>query len=99
MIVNWSPMASRELAAIVDHVAERNPSAADKLEGEILAAAASLSEFPRRGRFSKIAGLREIIVRGRPYFLAYLIGGGMVTIMRVVHHSREWPPPTYDPGS
>lgn len=99
MIVEWSPVASRELREIIDYIAERNPTAADKLESELLDAALSLSHFPRRGRFSKIAGLRELKLRKRPYFLAYLVGGQVVTIMRVVHTSREWPPPSEDPAA
>lgn len=99
MIVDWSPVARRELQAIVDYLAERNLAAADKVEGEILDAAFSLIHFPRRGRLSRIAGLRELKIRRRPYFLAYLVGGRIVTIMGVVHTSQEWPPPKDDPDS
>lgn len=96
MIVEWSPVARDELRSIAHYLNERNPAAADKIELEILEAAGSLSHFPRRGRLSKIPGLRELKLRGRPYFLAYLVGGRVVTIMRVVHTSRQWPPPTED---
>lgn len=96
MIVDWSPVALRELQSIVDYLAVRNPAAAEKIEHEIVAAAASLASFPRRGRMSRIRGLRELKIRGRPYFVAYLVGGRIVTIMRVVHTSRQWPPPTDD---
>ena len=99
MIVDWSPVARRELQAIVDYLAERNPAAADKVESEILDAALSLGHFPRRGRLGRVAGLRELKIRKRPYFLAYLVGGRVVTIMRVVHTSREWPPPSDDPDA
>lgn len=96
MIVEWSPVARRDLRSIADHLSERNPAAADKVELEILDAARSLGHFPRRGRLSKLPGLRELKLRGRPYFLAYLVGGKVVTIMRVVHTSRQWPPPVED---
>ena len=99
MKVEWSPVAARELRDIVDYVAERNLVAADKLEGEMLDAALSLAHFPRRGRLSKIPGLRELKVRRRPYFLAYLVGGETVTVLRVVHTSRDWPPPEGDPDA
>jgi plasmid stabilization system protein ParE len=65
MIVEWSPVALRELGAIADNLADRNPAAADKVEGEIIDAALSLNRFPQRGRLSRIAGLRELKVRNR----------------------------------
>lgn len=94
MIVEWSPAASAEFAAIERYIGERNPAAADRVSADILDAAASLALFPRRGRHSRTKGLRELVIARRPYFLLYRTSKTTVTILRVVHASRQWPPPS-----
>jgi toxin ParE1/3/4 len=99
MIVDWSPEARSDLEAIEAYIAERNPVAADTIVAEILEAGASLHSFSRRGRPSHRRGARELVVTGRPYLIVYRIRGEAVTILRVMHTSRDWRPRRRRPRS
>jgi len=81
-----------DLADVYAYYAERNPAAADKVVGAILAAVNGLAQFPLMGRQGEVPGTRERIVTRYPYRIVYHIEGDVVEILRIVHGSRQWPP-------
>lgn len=91
MIVELAPEALADLEDAAAYWAEQNPAFAERLTGEIYAAAASLARLPRRGRPGRIEGARELSVPSRPYVFIYSISKDRVRVLRVGHTSRDWP--------
>jgi toxin ParE1/3/4 len=73
MRLRYSAAARRHLEAIYDFIAERNPSAAQRVIAEIRASARLLIEFPHMGRAGDVRGTREWVIRGSPYLVVYEI--------------------------
>lgn len=82
-------MADRD--EIFDHLEADNPNAAAIVDSRIVAATERLIDFPNSGRQGRVAGTRELVVRGAPYILPYRIDGDAVRILRVIHAARLWP--------
>ncbi len=88
----WTRRYLRELDAIGDYIAERNPRAAVKVVGVIHQTTARLlSENPHLGRGGEIEGTRELVIPGLPYIVAYRVTEKQVDILFVQHAAREWP--------
>lgn len=85
----WSNDALDDLDAVLRYVAQDNPRAASALVDRIDEAASGLSDFPA-GRQGRVAKTYEKVVRRTPYILAYAMTDDRVTILRVIHVSREW---------
>ncbi|KAA2236367.1 type II toxin-antitoxin system RelE/ParE family toxin [Salinarimonas soli] len=91
MRVEFSRRAADQVAAIVAHVADNDPAAADRIARRVEAAAAGLADFPESGkRATTFPGLRWIVIPGLPYLLFYTIRpSGTVRIVRVLHAARQ----------
>jgi toxin ParE1/3/4 len=89
--VRWSPQAYRDRADIWDFIAVDNPDVAARMDELFSEAAASLAEFPNRGRRASVAGTRELIPH-ESYRLVYEIYDDTVWVLAVVHTARQWPP-------
>lgn len=57
-----------------------------------MGAAATLGEFPLRGRLGWKEGVRELVVAGTPYIIAYEAAADIVWIDSVRHGAQDWPP-------
>jgi len=82
-------MADRD--EIFDYIEADNPHAALTVDERIEAATLRLVDYPESGRPGRVAGTRELVVRGAPYVLPYRIDGDAVRILRVIHAARQWP--------
>ncbi len=92
--VVWSARALEEYRGAVSYIAQHDKLAAQVLADRLLAAVQLLSEMPI-GRAGRIAGTYEKLVLKTPYVIAYAIddepqGHGAITILRIVHGSRDW---------
>ena len=91
--VRWSRNALDDLKSQISFIAKRNPTAARNVADRILAACASL-ETMATGRRGRISGTYERLVTNLPYIVAYSItterGHEVVSILRVIHTSRDW---------
>lgn len=92
--VVWSNTARDDYFAILRHIAEENPDAAERVADRIEAAAAGLSDFAI-GRAGRVTGTYEKVLPGLPYILAYELvsrpeGGEVVAILHVIHGARDW---------
>jgi plasmid stabilization system protein ParE len=84
--VVWTREALSDLAAIRSYIAQFDPGAAARFAQQLRIAAESLAEFPRKGREIE-NGLRQWGIV-RPYLVRYLIEGGRVFIVDIVHGAR-----------
>lgn len=76
---------------IWDYIATENPRAAVHMDELFSAAAASLADFPDKGRLGLVAGTRELIPQEN-YRLVYQAERNSVWILALVHVARMWPP-------
>lgn len=85
------PAATADLIEIYDWIADRSdPDTARAYNDRLLAACASLADYPRRGslRDDLAPGLRTISFEGRAV-IAYRITADAVDIVRILHHGRD----------
>jgi len=90
--VEFTDDAIGELNELVAYIAERNPSAAEKVRSEVIAAVQRLAErMPRLDGPAVMlrsgAGSRRWFVH--PVMLFYEREEGLLRVLRVHHHARE----------
>lgn len=93
MKVVWTPHARADRDHIWSHIAAVDPHAAARMDACFRDAAASLVEFPLRGRAASVPGARELIPHPS-YRLIYEVMGQTVWVLALVHTARQWPPGT-----
>lgn len=90
--LEWRLAARADLLAIVDYISDDNPDAAQRLKDDIEAKVAKLPRHPRLYRHGRVVGTREMVIR-RNYVVVYAEEAGTISILRVLHAARHWPPP------
>ena len=88
--VVWSESALSDFERAIIHIAMQDASAARLVAGRIDATAGRLADIPA-GRPGRVLGTYEKPVLKTPYVIAYTVSDGAVTILRVIHGSRDWP--------
>ncbi len=92
MKVRLTPEAAADLDEAFDYVAAENPRAALALVTTILEAIETLPKAPFKGRIGKRPGTREYVIQRTNYVAVYQVAGDEITIARVMHGRRDWPP-------
>ncbi len=88
--VAWSEAAWRDLGSAADYIAQDSPQYAAALVREMRDASRALSDFSGRGRIVPELNdpeIRELVVGS--FRLIYLVNAGRVTILAVIHGSRD----------
>ncbi len=88
--LEWREAARADLLAI-DYISNDNPDAAQRLKNEIEKKTSKLPGRPKLYRPGRVAGTREMVVRPN-YIVVYAESVRAVTILRVLHAARQWPP-------
>lgn len=86
----WGADALDDLEEIARFIAKRNPSAADRIQGLIEAAAEKLPLHPYMYRTGRIPGTREAVVHPN-YLVIYRIGVDVIDIVAVLHARQQYP--------
>lgn len=93
--VQWSRAALDDLKSQIAHIAADNPAAARSVADRIRATCAALGTRPT-GRPGRVGGTYEKSVPRLPYVIAYALSGRAgretVSILRIIHTARNWPP-------
>lgn len=82
--VTWTPVALRDLEAVLTYLAAQNPLAAKRLVDEILSVSDSLATLAHRGKPGRVPGTREVLA-DRPYVLVYRVEEAGVRLLRLWH--------------
>ena len=91
--VIWTPVAQRDLGAVVEFIAKDSPAAALKVFRAIRKKAASLYRYPQRGRLIPelihIPGLpfREVVIS--PWRLVYRIKERRIEVLAFLDSRRD----------
>jgi toxin ParE1/3/4 len=87
-----SRRAETDLTDAVSFIARENPAAAVAVRHRIAEAFALLARFPEAGIAQPGGGERILQAKGTPYRLIYRSDVAEVTILRIWHGARGWPP-------
>jgi toxin ParE1/3/4 len=90
--VEWHPLARADLAELVAYIASDSPVAAYRVHYDIRKQTGLLAIHPEIGRPGRVRGTRELVITGTPYIAAYRFAGDVVTVLRLLHGARRWPP-------
>ena len=92
--VEWSRDALDDLKAQIATIAGENPAAAQRVADRLRDTGDALGEMPT-GRPGRVAGTYEKSVTGLRTIIAYALtpreDREIVSILRVIHTSRDWP--------
>jgi len=91
MRVRWTTPARAQLVSAHEYIAQENPRAAARTVGKIWKATELLARHPMAGRDGRVAGTRELVIRGTPFIVAYRLESIEVHILAVLHSARKWP--------
>lgn len=91
MRVRWTTPAREQLVSAYQFLAQDNRRAAARTVDKIWKSTELLARHPLAGREGRVAGTRELVVRGTPFLVAYRIQGNEVWILAVIHRARKWP--------
>jgi toxin ParE1/3/4 len=91
MRLRWTPRALRDLDEIGAYISAEDGDAADRVVSRLVETTERLSQLPRMGRPGRVAGTRELVVRGLPYIVVHLMEDGAIAILAVMHTARLWP--------
>ncbi|HUP60296.1 MAG TPA: type II toxin-antitoxin system RelE/ParE family toxin [Thermoanaerobaculia bacterium] len=88
--IEWAESAIAGLLEAVEYIARDSPSYAAALAVRAERTAASLSEFPHRGRRVaeyKDPNVRELVISN--HRLIYRVGANLITVIAFVHTARD----------
>lgn len=83
MRIRYAPRALSDRRSISDYLNERSPQGALNVQRAIVQAIRSLAGYPRLGRLTAVAEVRELTVPRYPYKVYYLIEGGEIWILHI----------------
>jgi toxin ParE1/3/4 len=87
----WHPAAEKDLLVIIEYVAERNPTAAFKLNDLLRDSVTLLAEHPYLFKASdRVKGCREIVVHPN-YLILYKVLASSVLVIKVAHARQMFP--------
>jgi len=91
MRVRWTTPAREQFAAAYEYIAGENRKAAARTANKIWKSAELLGRHPMAGREGRVAGTRELVIRGTPFIVAYRVVRNEVHVLAVMHAARKWP--------
>ena len=88
--VVWRPNAAAQYTQALYYIAERNESAASRLEGLVVKSMNVLETAPSAGRPGRVANTREWVVHPN-YLIIYRVTRTGITILRFLHARQRYP--------
>ncbi len=91
--VVWADAAQDDYLNILRYIAEDDPDAAERVVRAIEKTGNGLADYAT-GRPGRVSGTYEKSIARLPYILAYALSEDdtALTIVRVIHTSRDWLP-------
>ena len=95
MQLKWTDLADSDLEKIETHITQENSPivAIDVVLNIIDSVYLILSDHPRAGRHGRVKNTRELVIDGLPFIVIYRepISTNCIEILRVLHHTQQWP--------
>ena len=86
----WRPRALDQLDSLVGYIAERDKTAAERIEAMVHRSSDTIVKLPMAGRPGRVAGTREWVVHPN-YILIYRLSRTQIIILRFVHARQQYP--------
>ena len=83
MRIRYTTRAFSDRESIFDYLVERSPKGALSVQRAIVGTIRSLAEFPRLGRLTDVADVRELTVPRYPYKVYYRIDGDEIWVVHI----------------
>lgn len=90
LTIVWRARARNNLAAIVHHIAQRNPPAARRIKALIEYSILPTAEHPYLFRPGRIHGTREVVAHPN-YIVVYRVGTDRIEVVHVLHARQQLP--------
>lgn len=91
MRVRWTTPAREQLVSAYEYLAAENRAAAARIAEQIWESTQLLARHPMAGREGRVAGTRELVIRGAPFIVGYRVRKNEVWVLAVMHGARKWP--------
>jgi len=91
MIVEWSPQAIADLAALRDDIAKDDKAAAQRTALHIVCNVEELLSDTSTGRAGRVPGTRELVIPRTPYIVPYRVRNSRIEVLHIYHGARKWP--------
>lgn len=91
MRVKWLRTALRNLDEAAAWIARDDPKAAAGFVAAVQETVGRLAEYPAMGKAGRVAGVREMPVRGYPFLIPYRVVGEELQVLRVFHVRQQRP--------
>ena len=95
----WSPHAIADRDAIFDHIAADKPAAAIASDTASAQRIERLVQFPRSERAGRVTGTCELVIPRTPFIAIHRLTPTGITILRIRHAARQWPPTPSSSGT
>jgi len=89
MRIRYTRRAFFDRESIFDYLDERSPQGARNVQRAIVQAIRSLKEYPRLGRITVVAEVRELTVPRYPYKVYYRIDGEEIWLLHIRDSRRR----------
>lgn len=91
MRLEWTQPAFKDVQEAGRYIALDDPQAAKRMAERVREAVEYLVDQPNIGRPGRMQGTRELVISGTPFIAVYWVRGDVVQILRLLHHTRQWP--------
>ena len=89
MKVRFTLPALGDVEAIIEHVAQRSPSAADRIANRLSAIVELIGAQPESGKRTGDPAIRQMNLTPYPYIVFYEVSPEEILIMAVRHGARD----------
>jgi toxin ParE1/3/4 len=89
--LEWTQPAFKDVQEAGRYIALDDPQAAKRMAERVREAVEYLVDQPNIGRPGRMQGTRELVISGTPFIAVYWVRGDVVQILRLLHHTRQWP--------
>lgn len=89
-LVVWSDDALDDFDEVIAYLTEHSPKSALLVADRLGQAVRNFADMPT-GRQGRVVGTHQKVVPRTPYIVAYALADHQVTVLRIVHGSRDWP--------
>jgi addiction module RelE/StbE family toxin len=91
----WTPQATEDRKQIFAFIFEHDEDVAEAMDRLFVQQAEYLLSFPEMGKPGRVVGTHEFVAH-KHYILVYSFTQDQISILTVLHTSRQWPPATDD---
>ena len=90
MRIRWTPGAAADLEAIKDYLDAHLPHLSQPTVRKLYEGIRGLKRMPRRGRFGRVTGTRELVIPPLPYVVVDSVREEALEILLIWHGAQDW---------